>query len=215
MKNRSLPMKPFFHILAVLSLTALGAHARTWTSSDGKNTFEGELVEYKAETGEVTVDRGGKRITFKQQILSGSDIDFLKNAKAAPAPAPAPSAPAPTEAPAPASAPPSAPIPVSKAATPAANIPDYTFNPAPLASGRPWLIKNFGPVGIGIMLENTLFGVSKGEAYQMEIRTYDGHDFLIIECGNFAPAIPKEGEAEPTPVPPDFHCGYHIYMRKK
>jgi len=49
----------------------------------------------------------------------------------------------------------------------------------------------------------------------MEIRTYDGHDFLIIECGNFAPVIPKEGETEPTPVPPDFHCGCHIYMRKK
>jgi hypothetical protein len=49
----------------------------------------------------------------------------------------------------------------------------------------------------------------------MEIRSYDGHDFLIIGCGNFAPAIPKEGEPEPTPVPPDFHCGYHIYMRRK
>ena len=48
----------------------------------------------------------------------------------------------------------------------------------------------------------------------MEIRTYDGHDFLIIECGGFAPVMPKEGEAEATSVLPDFHCGYHIYMRK-
>jgi hypothetical protein len=63
--------------------------------------------------------------------------------------------------------------------------------------------------------ENTIFAVSKGEAYQMEIRSYDGHDFLIIETGGFAPAIPKEGEAEPTVITPDFHCGYHIYVRKK
>ena len=63
--------------------------------------------------------------------------------------------------------------------------------------------------------DNTMFSVHKGEAYAMEIRTYDGHDFLIIESGGFAPVIPKEGEAEATPVPPGFHCGYHIYMRKK
>ena len=63
--------------------------------------------------------------------------------------------------------------------------------------------------------DDTIFGVSKGEAYQMEVRTYDGHDFLIIECGGFAPVIPKEGEVEATAVPADYHCGYHIYMRKK
>jgi hypothetical protein len=62
--------------------------------------------------------------------------------------------------------------------------------------------------------ENTIFSVNKGEAYQMEIRSYDGHDFLIIETGGFAPVIPKEGEAEPTVITPDFHCGYHIYIRK-
>ena len=153
MKKRVLPINPLFHAFAILSLTALVIHARTWTSADGKSSFEGELIAYNADTGEVTVDRGGKRITFKQQILSGSDIDFLKKSKAAPAPAPEAPASPPAEAPAPAAAPPSAPIPVGKAATPAANIPDYTFNPAPLANGRPWLIRNFGPVGIGIMLE--------------------------------------------------------------
>jgi hypothetical protein len=79
-------MKPFFHVLAILSLTALGIHARTWTSADGKSTFEGELIAYNAATGEVTVDRGGKKMTFKQQVLSAGDIEFLKNAKAAPAP---------------------------------------------------------------------------------------------------------------------------------
>jgi hypothetical protein len=63
--------------------------------------------------------------------------------------------------------------------------------------------------------ENTIFAVSKGEAYQMEIRSYDGHDFLIIETGGFAPVMPKEGEAEPKVITPDYHCGYHIYMRKK
>lgn len=144
-------MKPLFPILAILSLTALGIHARTWTSADGKSTFEGDLIAFNTNTGEVTVDRGGKRITFKQQILSASDIEFLKSAKSTPVAEPKPADPSP--APAPTAAPPSAPIPVSKAAAPNPNIPDYTFKPAPLENGRPWLIRNFGPVGIGIMLE--------------------------------------------------------------
>jgi hypothetical protein len=62
---------------------------------------------------------------------------------------------------------------------------------------------------------DTLFGVSTGEACKMEIRTIEGHEFLIIERGNFAPEIPKEGEAEATVIPPDFHCGFHVYVRKK
>ena len=62
---------------------------------------------------------------------------------------------------------------------------------------------------------DTIFGVSTGEACQMEIRTIEGHEFLIIERGNFAPEIPKEGEVETTAVPPDYHCGYHVYVRKK
>ena len=43
----------------------------------------------------------------------------------------------------------------------------------------------------------------------------DGYEFLIIENGNFAPVIPKEGEAEATVITPDYHCGYTVYMRKK
>jgi beta-glucanase (GH16 family) len=74
-------MKTIFPILAILSLTALGIHARTWTSADGKSTFQGELISYNANTGEVTVDRDGKRITFTQQMLSASDITFLKDWK--------------------------------------------------------------------------------------------------------------------------------------
>lgn len=62
---------------------------------------------------------------------------------------------------------------------------------------------------------DTIFGVNTGEACKMEIRTYEGHDFLIIESGGFAPVIPKEGEVESTAVPPDYHCGYNVYVRKK
>jgi len=61
----------------------------------------------------------------------------------------------------------------------------------------------------------TIFGLNTGEACKMEIRTYEGHDFLIIESGNFAPVIPKEGEAEATVTPPNFHCGYNVYVKKK
>jgi hypothetical protein len=144
-------MKRLIPILAILSLTALSASARTWKSADGKSTFEGELIAYNAGTGEVTVDRGGKRITFKQQVLSAGDIDFLKNWKATPA-----TEPKPAESSAP-SAPASTPVntaPVtSSAATAPADKPDYIFKPAPFDKRNTWLIRNFGPVGIGIMLE--------------------------------------------------------------
>lgn len=66
-------------LISITLLAASGASARTWTSADGKSTFEGELVAYNADTGEVTVDREGKRITFKQQTLSEKDISFLKS----------------------------------------------------------------------------------------------------------------------------------------
>ncbi len=331
-------MKAIIQTLAltvIISLSVLDLHARTWTRADSKSTTVGDLIAYNAATGEVTLERAGKRITFNQKILSESDIAFLKNGKGSL-------------------------VSISK--------PDYTFTPAPLANGKPWLIKNFGPVGIGIMLEkvlvmkiqtvfaglpeqlvsrdtgiyvipdgatakrsalgislgfseegkqfmktipkttlksyisgkdsykfvfsgkfqndkkyvgtwlwavwpapkhpgeidtrikewlkksngnvdlknskdtvelradgtvlsqnyygrkfrpsgyfwteNTIFAVNAGEAYQMEIRTYDGHEFLIIESGGYAPVIPKEGEIESTAVPSDLHCGYHIYARK-
>jgi beta-glucanase (GH16 family) len=70
-------MKRLIPILAILSLTALSASARTWKSADGKSTFEGELIEYDAGTGQVTVDRDGKKITFKREFLSPEDIAFL------------------------------------------------------------------------------------------------------------------------------------------
>lgn len=137
--------KAFFQALSFLLLTALDTHARTWTSADGKSTFEGELIGYKAGTGEVTVDRAGKRVTFRQDILSDADIAFLKNAKAAPT-----TSPKPAEAPA---SKPAASTPVNNTALPGNAKPDYSFKPAPFEKRSSWLIKNFGPVGIGIMLE--------------------------------------------------------------
>ncbi len=71
-----------------------------------------------------------------------------------------------------------------------------------------------GKKGQYFWTDNTLFGVNTGEACKMEIRTFDGHDFLIVENGGFAPAIPKEGEVESTAVPPDYHCGFNVYVRK-
>lgn len=163
-------MNHFFQVLAIILLTALGAHARTWTSADGKNTFVGDLIAYNADTGEVTVDRGGKPVTFKQQVLSSGDIAFLKNAKATPVTTPKPaesSTPKPAEsstakpaespAPKPSTSKPPANIPVNKIALNGNGKPDYIFTPPPPVNGMPngkkWLIKTFGPVGIGIILE--------------------------------------------------------------
>lgn len=83
-------MKTIFQILAIIFLTSLSNLARTWSSADGKSTFVGDWIEYKADSVEVTVDRGGKRITFEQQMLSDSDIAFLKCGKAIPVATPKP-----------------------------------------------------------------------------------------------------------------------------
>jgi hypothetical protein len=150
MKNRGHLKKTLLQVLAIIFLTIIGVQARTWTSADGKSSFEGELIEYKADTGEVTVDRGGKKMTFKQQMLSAADVTFLKNVKAAPATSPNPAVPT---TPKPSASEPPANIPVNKIALNGNSKPDYSFKPTPFEKRNTWLIKNFGPVGIGIMLE--------------------------------------------------------------
>ncbi|MFM2171261.1 MAG: hypothetical protein RI957_1490 [Verrucomicrobiota bacterium] len=137
--------KVFSQALFFVLLTAPVTHARTWTSADGKSTFVGDLIAYNAATHEVTVDRAGKRVTFKEHVLSESDIAFLKNTSA-----PTLHTPKPVEA---VTAKPPTSIPVNQTALLGNGRPDYTFKPAPFDKGKPWLIRNFGPVGIGIMLE--------------------------------------------------------------
>jgi hypothetical protein len=57
-----------------------------------------------------------------------------------------------------------------------------------------------------------LIGINDGEARKMELRTYHGIDFLIIEKGGFTPSADDDGLEG---VPDDFHCGYHVYIRKQ
>ena len=55
------------------------AVGRTWTSSDGSKTFEGELQSYDSATGKVTVILANrKRLSFAQDKLSAEDIAWLK-----------------------------------------------------------------------------------------------------------------------------------------
>lgn len=155
-------MKPLLRTLvagcvSIICFSPLGAFARTWTSADGGNTFEGELLSYDANSGEVTVDRGGNKITFKQELLAESDLAFLKDTAAKP------TTEVTTEKPAASPVKPSVPRPV--AATKAAEVKEgayYSddaamrlFNPYPKTSGRgsgSWRVRYFGPVGIGIDL---------------------------------------------------------------
>ena len=77
------PIQAFRSILAwaICSALAVSAHAenRTWTSANGQNTFDGELIAYDSASGTVKVKRtDGRDITFKQNFLSAADIGFLK-----------------------------------------------------------------------------------------------------------------------------------------
>jgi hypothetical protein len=63
----------------LLLVTSLSVSARTWTSSDGERTFAGEVKNYDAESGKVTVLVDGRSLSFQQDKLSEDDISYLKD----------------------------------------------------------------------------------------------------------------------------------------
>jgi len=72
-------MKKKLLIGASLAVLTGALEARTWTSADGSQTFEGELRSYDAKRGMVSVIRpNGVLQTFSQTKLSNEDIEFLK-----------------------------------------------------------------------------------------------------------------------------------------
>lgn len=73
-------MKIFIQTLAIISLTALQVHARTWTSADGTKTFKGEIKSYDPSIAVVTVTLlNGSTMHFEQDKLSAADIAYLKD----------------------------------------------------------------------------------------------------------------------------------------
>jgi len=78
-------LRHLLHV-GIVALLGVGAvSARTWTSANGKKTFEGELKSFDKENDTVTiVYRNGRTITFGTQKLSEADRTFLEeNGKAA------------------------------------------------------------------------------------------------------------------------------------
>ena len=81
MKSQALKHLPSngFLMAVITSLLVTGTHARTWTSADGANTFEGEIKSYDPRIGLVTVAlSNGKNMHFEQDKLSAADIAYLK-----------------------------------------------------------------------------------------------------------------------------------------
>lgn len=71
------------HILTGCLLASLAwAPARTWTSSGGDKTFEGDLREFDDASGKVTVLVNGKQLVFDKDKLSESDQTFVAEWKA-------------------------------------------------------------------------------------------------------------------------------------
>ena len=80
---------------ALMMILGSSLQARTWTSSDGAKTFDGELKSYDSGTGIVTVTlANGKLMKFQQDKLSAADITFLKENGQAAAPVAAKNEPA-------------------------------------------------------------------------------------------------------------------------
>jgi hypothetical protein len=75
---------PACSIAAMLFVLCAMVSARTWNSADGAKTFEGELVSYDPATGTVGVKTAAGLTTFKQSLLSGEDVEYLKSRAAKP-----------------------------------------------------------------------------------------------------------------------------------
>lgn len=64
-------------ITSIAALALVGTSlARTWTSSDGSKTFEGEFISSTGDS--FTVKQGFKENTFKLAILSEDDQKWAK-----------------------------------------------------------------------------------------------------------------------------------------
>ncbi|MGB0993253.1 MAG: hypothetical protein ACPG32_12400 [Akkermansiaceae bacterium] len=61
--------------MGILSLNSLSA--RTWTSADGKKTFNGDFKSFDESTQQVTVLKRGKSMTFDVSKLSESDREWI------------------------------------------------------------------------------------------------------------------------------------------
>ena len=76
-------MKGTLLTIPALIALCLPLGARTWTSSDGAKTFEGDLRSFDSTTGKVTVLlANGRTLTFDQTKLSAEDVTFLKEYEA-------------------------------------------------------------------------------------------------------------------------------------
>jgi thiol-disulfide isomerase/thioredoxin len=70
--------------IALVAFLGTSAYSRTWTSSDGAKTFEGELKSYDADSGIVTVLVNGRPVTFPKDKLSAADITFIEESAPSP-----------------------------------------------------------------------------------------------------------------------------------
>ncbi len=144
--------------IAALFLSFGAAHARTWKSSDGTKTFEGEVKTYSPETGKVTVTLvNGKDLTFTQDKLSADDIAFLKE-KGTIAPTPAAAETSSSE----------------KAASVPTVIPDPDGKPADMTK----------PVQVFILLgQSNMVGLGKIETLDAPIKTQGKFPYLVDDAG--------------------------------
>jgi hypothetical protein len=150
MLNRLKSRIPAWLLVAVFLVPALllvvfTVEARTWTDTKGR-TIEAEIS--RVEGGVAIVKKDGKEVRLPLDILSAQDKDFVAKWSVEKQPA-KPAAPVANK-------------PAPKPAPAGAEAPYYTaettpiFNPYPENTGRsgsrPWLVRNLGPVGIGINL---------------------------------------------------------------
>lgn len=76
---QTFPMKKPLIILTPLLLSTLSLTARTWTSSDGTRTFEGDFKSYNSSTQTVTVIKNSKNLQVPISALSAEDQQWIRD----------------------------------------------------------------------------------------------------------------------------------------
>ena len=69
-------MKRKMTIGALALAMAATSYARTWTSADGKNSFEADFISAEGEF--VTVNKSGKKMKFSISKLAAEDQEWIK-----------------------------------------------------------------------------------------------------------------------------------------
>ena len=174
-----LPAARFARITAAVSICMMllaGAQARTWTSADGTQTFEGELKSYDQATGLVSVTmQNGRLVRYPLKKFSADDQAFI-TAQSLGETLAAPETPAPAPAAAPAATPAAGPGAQKAAVDTQGLFKRHDGKPADMSK----------PVQVFVLLgQSNMVGLGKIPSLEEAVKSKSKYPYLVEEDGSW------------------------------